>query len=319
MQPTSECTGTPAGHVLAGPTAIGKTEVAHHCARLRRGAVLSADAMLVYCGMDIGTAKPSATLRGEVAYGGIDLVAAGTPFSVADYLREARAFAAVRPPGNPLIVTGGTGLYLRCLLEGLADVPPADPALRAHWEARVAREGVAPLAEALQRQAPQAYEALNASDRANPRRLLRALERGDVPASQGRTDRGCVVALRPTSPQWHRAHIARRAGRMFDAGLLEETRDLRDAGGLSPTAAQAIGYAEALAVLGGECTREEAESRIVTRTWRLARKQMTWLRHQARVVWVDVEEDTPVATVGDRVLEAWDAMGAQPLEGLAVD
>ncbi|MBN1268854.1 MAG: tRNA (adenosine(37)-N6)-dimethylallyltransferase MiaA [Kiritimatiellae bacterium] len=297
---------------LVGPTAAGKTAVAHHIARADGCEILSADAMLVYRGMDIGTAKPSEAERAEVRYWGLDLVDPNQPFSVGAYFEHARAVCmAAAERGRRLIVAGGTGLYIKCLTEGLDPLPAADEALRRQSEDVLEREGVAGLQAALRVRDAAAYTAL--ADKQNPRRLIRALELAGRGARRARGWSGPsavpLAGLRMKPDALH-ARIRRRVEAMFAGGLLEEVRALEGHyGRLSKTAAQAIGYKEALAVQRGECTVEEAREVAIRRTRQLAKRQMTWFRHQARVAWVDVESDTPVEVMASRVREIWDRHG----------
>ena len=307
--------------LLAGPTASGKSAVAQWIAERHGAAVLSADAMLVYRGMDIGTAKPSPAERGGVPYLGLDCVSPGEPFSTGDWLVHARRGLAALDSARPVIVTGGTGLYFRALLSGL-DGEAADPARRVYWQERFAREGLEGLWRALDARGADA--ALAPGDRQNPRRCIRALERAERRVAEGgAAARGpagtCIAGDTPVVPalclprdQLH-ARIERRARRMIEDGLVDEAVALRARGALSATALQAIGYAEALALADGQMTAAAALARIVARTRQLAKRQMTWLRHQFAVHWIEIAGDTPVAQVAGRVLEVWRQHGAAPI------
>ena len=307
--------------LLAGPTASGKSAVAQWIAERHGAAVLSADAMLVYRGMDIGTAKPSPAERGAVTYLGLDCASPGAPFSTGDWLAHARRGLAALDPARPVIVTGGTGLYFRALLSGLDGVA-ADPARRDYWQDRYAREGLDGLWQALDAFGEAA--ALAPGDRHNPRRCIRALERAERAVAAGgaaaRAPTGtwraggapAVPALCLPRDQLH-ARIERRARRMLADGLVEEAVALRACGALSATAGQAIGYAEALALADGRMTAAAALARIVVRTRQLAKRQMTWFRHQFAVHWIEIVGDMPVAQVAGRVLEVWRQHGAAPI------
>jgi tRNA dimethylallyltransferase len=313
----------PPGHAffLVGPTASGKTEVAHLLAREMGCDLLSADSMLVYRGMDIGTAKPEPALRRETRYWGLDLVDPGEPFSLALFQEEAaRAAAENARQGRGLIVVGGTGLYIRALVEGLDTSPPADPGLRLMWEARVREEGLGPLLRELEKRYPALAAALTDSDRGNSRRLMRALELGAGGVTSirrgwgGRPDLPPLTGLMLSGPIL-RARIEERVLRMYRAGLLEEVRRLLD-GGLekAPTACQAIGYAEAIACLSGGLTEAAARAETVLRTWQLARRQRTWFRHQVPVRWIDIEAGWDAGTAADRVRRVWAETGPVRLQ-----
>ncbi len=304
----------PAAWFIAGATATGKSAVAQQLAEQTGRAILSADAMLVYRGMDIGTAKPAPAERGDVPYFGIDLVSPAEPFSTGFWLADAhRAFRSA--PRAGLIVVGGTGLYLKALTEGL-DGSACDPVARAHWQALHAAEGTDALRRALEARAPGVLETL--ADPANPRRLIRALEHldahGTLPVRQQRADDAPPIpALRLPREQLH-ARIARRIDAMFADGLIDEVRALqRDIPAWSETAVHAIGYAEVRALLAGEMTQPQAAERIAVRTRQLAKRQETWLRHQAHVVWIDITDDDPPDAVARRVAEIWRNHGPTPV------
>jgi tRNA dimethylallyltransferase len=224
----------------------------------------------------------------------VDVAAPGEVFSAADYARLARAaLDAVRARGRLPIVAGGTGLYLRALLVGLFEGPPRDEALRRRLEALGERFGDERLHRLLGRVDPVAAGRIGPRDRV---RVVRALEvyratgrpisqeqgRGSEPLRGYRT---LLVGLDPGRAALRLA-VEARTRRMLEAGLIDEVRGLVSRG-LDPLARplQAIGYRQALSVLRGEMTVEEAESAIVTATMRFAKRQMTWFRHQADVRW----------------------------------
>jgi tRNA dimethylallyltransferase len=312
----------PPGHAffLVGPTASGKTDAAHQLALELGCDILSADSMLVYRGMDIGTAKPDAAQRREVRYWGLDMVDPGAPFSLAFYEKEAaQACAENAAKGHGLIVAGGTGLYVKALLEGFEQGPPPDLELRNRWEARVKTEGVEPLRREVRQAYPHLAASLSESDLGNPRRLMRALElgaggvdslrRGSTRAS----DATPVTGLSLPSPLLQ-SRIERRVRRMYHQGFLEEVRRLMEHGmGQATTARQAIGYAEAVECLGGRLSVPEAQALTIKRTWQLARRQMTWFRHQTLIQWIPIEEDLSAEEVAARVRLSWTETGPIPL------
>ena len=283
-------------YCLAGATATGKSAVAQLLAERIGGVILSADAMLVYRSLDIGTAKPSSAERGDVPYFGIDCVTPAEDFSAAMWLNEAERAAA---SSAPCIVAGGTGLYFSALLRGLDPSPPSNPALRATLEAL-------PL-EALQ--ARLAATGRTIADPSNPRRLVRALE---ILESGGELPGGWQEKVKPalTALTWDRAvlhqRIARRVEEMYAAGLLVEAERART---LYPqwsrTAAQAIGYAEAFAVLDGTMSLAEAKERTVIRTRQLARRQEVYLRGQFEVTWIRGESGDTVESLAEKVAQEW--------------
>jgi len=266
--------------------------------------------------MDIGTAKPSKDERARVTYGGLDLANPDEPFSVGQYIEHARDFLS----GNSArrrqsIVTGGTGLYVKCLTQGLARLPPADPALRAWAEDLCKRDDVVALQKALKERDAARYESLR--DKSNPRRLIRALElagqAADDAKSWSSTPAVPMIGLQ-VDPEQLADNIRTRVRRMYDSGLLDEVdRLLSTYTNLSETALQAIGYAEAIAVRQGRMTLEDAIARTAVRTRQLAKRQMTWFRHQANVVWISVGKNSTIEQIAGQVLAQWKQYGQTPV------
>jgi len=301
-------------YFLVGPTAAGKSRIAQQIAEGGGYEIISADSMLVYRDMEIGTDKPAVSARGDVAYHGIDLVAPDALFTVWDYRRAAvAALSAIAARGNRAIVVGGTGLYIKALVAGLDPSAEPDAANRARWTELLEEGGVKALQRALQRMAPVAYDGL--ADPENPRRLVRALERAEAgqekPPAAWRGPESCpVVAGISMAREDLNSRIESRVHSMYDRGILEEARGLlRKYGALSRTAAQAIGYAEAIACIEGTCSRDEAIERTIVRTRRLAKRQRTWFRHQLRVDWVDITEHSDLRNVAESVRRTWSRHG----------
>lgn len=303
---------------LVGPTATGKTAVAQRLAETHQAEILSADSMLVYRGMDIGTAKPSAPERAGIHYWGVDVVTPAESFNVARFLAEARrCFEAAESAGKPVIVVGGTGLYIKALLEGLDELPELPATGRGKWQALFEREGVEGLRQALGQRNPAWLAAL--PDQANSRRLIRALELVEAGCPMPpRSWRGRETSAAPTGLAMARellvARIEARVTAMYDGGLLDEVQSLLDRGwDPSGTAAQAIGYAEAIACLAGRLSRPEAMRLTAQRTRQLAKRQMTWFRHQMTVSWVPVGVAMSVDEIAAQVSADWDRLGPQPV------
>ncbi|MEI8205850.1 MAG: tRNA (adenosine(37)-N6)-dimethylallyltransferase MiaA [Kiritimatiellales bacterium] len=308
----------PSAFVLVGPTASGKSAVAQCIAEKTGAPIISADSMNIYRGMDIGTAKPSAAERSRVKTWGIDLAEPTEPFSVGDWLKAVTP-AFFQPLENKTgggsaspIVVGGTGLYVRCLLQGLDDLPLADEALRARTE----KMPLAELQAEARRTAPEAYEAL--ADKENPRRLIRLLEQscrpGDLTRRNWKTEMPAVIGLHVERDMLNR-QIAERVEKMYAGGLLEEARGLAGRE-LSSTAQHAIGYAEAFAVLRGEMTEAQAKEKTVVRTRQLSKRQMTWFRHQLKVEWIETADFSSIGKLADKVYNAWKEGGSVPLAGI---
>lgn len=284
--------------------------------------MVSADASQLYRGMDIGTAKLAPAERRGVPHHQLDVLDVTEEASVAAYQRHARGdVAAVLARGALPVVVGGSGLYVRAVLDRL-DIPPTDPATRARLERRAADEGTAVLLEELRRVDPAAAAAIEPN---NTRRVVRALEVVELtgrPFSATMPDREflrptLLIGLRCGRDALDR-RIALRTARMFDAGLVDETRAL-EARGLREgrTASRAVGYAQALAVLDGTMTTDEAVADTALRTRRLVRRQESWFGADPRVHWLDaLDPDLPAsaaalveAAVGDLARRGWDDGG----------
>jgi tRNA dimethylallyltransferase len=300
---------------LVGPTASGKSAVALELAAERPVEIVSLDSMLVYRGMDVGTAKPSAAARARVPHHALDLVEPSEAFTVHRYLREAeRALREIRARGRQPLFVGGTALYMQALLRGLFEGPEVDRSLRAALEARARLEGTEALHRAL-----AAVDATSAG-RIHPRdekRIVRALEVfeqtgrplsdwqrewgwGGRDAPAGRPRRIVGIAA-PTQQLDER--IRRRTRDMLDAGWADEARAVRDGPGFGPTASQALGYGEVLAWVDGAIDRAECEQRIATRTRQFARRQRTWFRRFPEIEWLDAAEPSGVAALAARARE----------------
>ncbi len=305
-----------AAHFLVGPTASGKSAVALHLALQARPPrpLIAADSMTVYRGLDLGTAKPDAAERAAVPSFGFDLADPDRPFSVGDWLAALRAAApALAACGAPPIVVGGTGLYVKCLTEGL-DAAPADPDRRAAAEALLKTEGLEALQAATRALDPAQYARLR--DPENPRRLVRAYELlasgHSLPAAEERPRPKIAGLLLP--PEELHGRIARRARQMFAYGLVEEVRALRAKHpALSETARHAIGYEEAGLVLDGAIDEEEAIRRTALRTRQYAKRQLTWFRHQADVIWIDVGPRDDIERLAGKVQKVWNTHGPAAL------
>ncbi len=294
---------------LVGPTASGKTAVAHELASRHGWVLFSADAMLVYRGMDIGTAKPTAKEREQYLYGGLDLL---DPWENADlhhYLETARSFfERAAADDTEVLVVGGSGLYIKALINGLDPAPGKDKSWRAEAETVLAEDGVAGLQSLVRGRDPQVFAKID--DPANPRRLVRALERSTGSAERSWEQRANtpLAGIHVPRDLLH-DRIAARASKMMADGLLEETRGLLANGPLSLTAAQAIGYREAIAVLEGGMTPSEAVERVIVRTRQLAKRQMTWFRRQVQVEWIDVDKAATPGQLADAAEKVWKKHG----------
>ena len=280
---------------LVGPTASGKTEAGLVLAEALGAEVVSIDSMLVYRGMDVGTAKPTAAERARVPHHLMDLIEPSEPFSVAAFQREARgAIGAIVGRGARAILVGGSGLYLRAVVDDL-EFPGTDPETRAELERQASTLGAARMYQRLAALDPVAAGRIEPR---NLRRIVRALEVAAITGrpfstfarSWGRYPAGAVKAA---GVRMSREVLIERIGRRMDAmlekGWLDEVRTLVEEGfGGWLTSSQAIGYAELARHLRGDMTLAEAVEATLKRTGNLARRQMAWFRRDPRIHWFDV-------------------------------
>jgi tRNA dimethylallyltransferase len=276
---------------LVGPTASGKSEAGILLAERLGREIVSVDSMLVYRGMDVGTAKPTAGQRARVPHHLLDLAEPSERFTVARFQGEAEEVLTRVP--RPLLV-GGSGLYLRAVADELT-FPPEDARVRESLEAEAEAIGAARLFDRLAALDPVAAAKIEPG---NVRRIVRALE---VPAVTGSPFSTFAAAWERYDPDRVRVagvrvdrkvlvgRIERRVGAMLEAGWMDEVRGLvaRGFGGWL-TSTQAIGYAELARHLDGRLSLEEAVELTVKRTKELARRQMAWFRRDPRIAWFDV-------------------------------
>ena len=284
---------------LTGATASGKSQVGVALARVLDAEIISLDSMAVYQGMDIGTAKPAADQRKAVPHHLIDMVEPTEDFSIAEYLTAAHAAAdEIRSRGRAVLFVGGTPLYLRALLKGLASGPEPDWPLRARLAAEALEAGSHTLHARLAAIDPAAAAALHPND---TKRIIRALE---VHQATGRPisvdqrhfsrEPQCesrhVIVLNWPRETLHR-RIDSRVDEMFAAGFESEVRRLLDKHSqLSRTAAQALGYCEVIQLLNGEVQLADALARVKTRTRQFAKRQLTWFRSLSNGHWIEMSE-----------------------------
>ena len=282
---------------VVGPTATGKSELAVRLAlALGDGEVVNADAMQLYRGMDIGTAKLRPEERAGVPHHLLDVLDVTQTASVAAYQRQARAaMAEVLSRGGTPILAGGSGLYVAAVLDDL-QFPGTDAAVRSDLEAELARVGPARLHRRLAETDPAAAARILPG---NGRRIVRALEVAAVTGrpfsaflpARGPAWRGTVlIGLdRPSAELDER--IERRVEHMFAAGLVDEVRGLLDRGLASGrTAAAALGYRQVIAALRGDTTLAEAAAATSAATRRFVRRQRSWFRRDPRIHWYDEPE-----------------------------
>ncbi|HNX68562.1 MAG TPA: tRNA (adenosine(37)-N6)-dimethylallyltransferase MiaA [Candidatus Omnitrophota bacterium] len=324
---------------IVGPTASGKSDLAVALAKRMNGEVISADSMLVYQGMDIGTAKLSAKERRGVPHHGIDLVPPTKSFSVFKFRQFAlKAIRDVVKNGKTPIVAGGTGFYVRALLEGLSPQPGANPAIRRKLESEAQKKGLPALYKRLLKADPERAQAIGPD---NQRRIIRALEiylvSGKKPSKSSAKTPGLVeLGYQPVVIGIHRDRpalyqkINKRVDRMFRRGLVREVERLAKKK-LSVTALQGVGYKEVLEFLKRNAsgpgkqhpvlnsvgarsstgcrpgvlpaaTVGEVKEKIKQTTRHFAKRQWTWFKRERGIRWVWWPEGVPLADVSDYIL-----------------
>lgn len=285
--------------VLIGPTASGKSSLAIQLARSLDASghpaeIVNGDSMAIYAGMDIGTAKPSASDRALVPHHLVDVLEVTQTSTVADFQQLARkVIARLRSSGRIPILVGGSSLYVRAVIDDF-EFPGTDPQVRARWERELAAHGAAALYEELVRRAPQARGAI---EPANSRRIVRALEVLELTGHYSPHlppphyllvnvhQFGLVVDREEMDRR-----IEERVHAMFDAGLVDEVRRLEGRGlRRGVTAARALGYQQVLAMLDGQLDQQGAIRATIDGTRRFARKQLGWFRRDPRIEWLPAD------------------------------
>jgi tRNA dimethylallyltransferase len=293
---------------IVGPTGAGKSALALALAERCGGEIVSCDSLQVYRGLDIGSAKPTAEERRRVPHHLVDVRDSDEDFSAADYARLARAaIEDIRDRGRLPVLVGGTGLYLRALLVGLFEGPSRNEALRQRLERLADRFGNARLHRLLHRVDPAAAARIHPHDRLRVVRALEVFRATGRPLSQQQQEglaplqgfETLIVGLDPPRAELL-VRMERRTREMLERGLVEEVRGLLARGysaDLRPL--HAIGYRQALEVVAGRLSDDQALRAIVTESMQYAKRQRTWFRHQARVRWFETAEE------GRQAVLAW--------------
>ncbi len=286
---------------VMGQTCSGKTALAIRVAEELDGEIVSCDSAAIFIGLDIGTAKPTTAEQAAAPHHLIDVLPPDEQWTAADFARAADdAIADIRARGRVPILCGGTGLWMRALARGIFEAPAIDPAIREQVREELAERGSEVMHEELRRVDSLAASRIESKD---PQRIGRALEvfrQTGRPISEYQEahrfaqERHRLVGVAPSWPKetlW--ARIAARTERMFAEGILEETRAALDAG-IAPDAPglSIIGYRDAVAMLGGRMTHEEAVERTTIETRQYAKRQKNWFNKEPDVWWVDAEVGT---------------------------
>jgi tRNA dimethylallyltransferase len=301
---------------IVGPTGSGKSGIAVDLAKrlAERGIpaeIVSADAMQLYRGMDVGTAKVTDEEAAGIPHHLIDVWDPTDEASVQDYQERARAaISDCFARGVVPLLVGGSGLYVSSVVYQF-EFPGTDADVRQRLEAEYERDGLAPLAQRLVEHDPGAHEGIDLN---NPRRVIRALEVLEISGESP------TMGLQARGALWHEPavivgidwpretlveRIDERVGQMWSRGLVDEVRTLYQAGKLGKTARQAIGYREVVDFLEGDCSEDQAREAVAQHTRRYARKQMSWFRRDDAIHWVDPSHSDVVALATDAVLALW--------------
>lgn len=283
---------------IAGPTAVGKSEIALALAECIGGEIISVDSMQVYRGLDIGTAKPDAATQRKIPHHLIDICDLTEPFDAAKFVALAnKAVSEIQIRKKTPIFCGGTGLYFKAFLDGLGESPAADPKLRAELEATPQEK----LLDELRERDPAAYEKI---DKKNPRRVIRALEVVRTTGKSFSSQQANWSAQGATRDKLHlfsratedlRRRIDSRVDKMFHLGLVEETRELLKHGlAENRTAMQAIGYHQVVEHLRGGRNLNETIEIIKIKTRQFAKRQLTWFRRHGNCEWIELKADETV-------------------------
>lgn len=290
---------------IAGPTAAGKSALGMALAESIDGEIVSVDSAQVYRGLDIGSAKPSLEERQRVRHWLIDIREPTDSYSAADFCADARAaIADIEGRGKTPILVGGTMLYLRALRDGLSALPSADAAVRAALQLELASHGLAALHEELARVDPESAARIHRND---TQRTLRALEvfrstGKPMSAQLGSAEAGMplnIVAVAPADRAVLHQRIEARLDAMFASGFIDEVRVLMKQRGMHPDlpSMRSVGYRQVWAHLTGEYDANECLQRALFATRQLAKRQLTWLRGDNAVTWIDPTREDFTATL----------------------
>jgi len=295
--------------VLAGPTGSGKSELALRLAQTIGGEIVNYDSVQIYRGFDIGSAKPSQEQRALVPHHLFDVVDADEEFNAADYARLARATCdAIHARGNRAILAGGTFFYLRALLSGLPEMPGRNEAVRARIRAIASHpRGPARLHRWLSKIDPRSGRKIAPADRHRVERALEVWIASGRPISSWEPETGDALPSLELALRLERTRLTSildaRVEAMFRTGLVEETRALLERFPATARPFGTIGYKEAAAVVRGELALPDAIAETKRRTRAYAKRQMTWLRAERNVHWLDAGDREQTFAAALRIIE----------------
>lgn len=301
-------------YILTGPTASGKTDTALKIAENINAEIVSIDSMLVYRNMDIGTEKPSASIRSEIPHHLIDIVDPWEEYNVGKYVKDFETVTNdLHQRGKPFIVVGGTALYIKAIMDGLFEGPSADWEYRNYLRTIAMQRGPDSLHRMLANVDPEAAGKLHFNDH---RRIIRALE---IIAKTGQSISCFQTQFGNKNPKYNciltaighdrnalYRRIEDRVDRMLQRGLIDEVHTLlNNPPGLSKQASQALGYKEVIDFFNKKYTLSEAVDEIKKRTRRFAKRQMTWFRSFSNIHWISASAGDDVASLSDKVFECF--------------
>lgn len=309
--------------ILTGPTACGKTDIAIKIAEIFNAEIVSADSMLVYRGMDIGTEKPLPGVRNKIQHHLIDVVEPWEEYSVGRYVKDFESVIQnLYQRDKQFVVVGGTALYIKAIMNGLFEGPSADWEYRNYLKSVAMKEGLNSLHRMLADIDPEAANKLHFNDQ---KRVIRALE---VFKKTGKSILSFQTQFGSNNPKYNCVVVAinydrdvlykrieARVDRMFQRGLVNEVQALLDNPlGLSKQASQALGYKEIIDFFNGKCILSEATDVIKRNTRRFAKRQMTWFRSFQNINWVHAQADDDTKRLSQIVIE-WFTQNKPLLKG----
>lgn len=287
-----------------GPTAAGKTDLALHLAEQYPVELISVDSALVYRGMDIGTAKPSKEILKQFPHHLVNIIEPTAHYSVGDFRRDAlNCMIQITEKGKVPVLVGGTMLYFNALQNGLAELPEADPEIRASLTRQAEEKGLAFLHQLLQKVDPESARRIHPND---PQRLQRALEVYEITGKsltelithtqQPLPYQLCKLVISPFQRRVLHQRIADRYHHMMTKGFLKEMQVLYQTPGLTPDlpSMRCVGYRQMWQHLAGEYDQETAIEKAIIATRQMAKRQITWLRSQPDATWFDSGKSLPV-------------------------
>jgi tRNA dimethylallyltransferase len=294
---------------LVGPTCVSKSSVSIQLAKDIHAEIVSCDSMQVYRGMDIGTAKPSKEEQIEVSHYMIDCVDISQEYNVSLYVQDAnKIISEIQSRNKTPIIVGGTGMYVRALIDGLFEGLSGDEKVRNELDKRAETEGLDSLYEELKKVDSISFLKIKSKDK---KRIIRALEVYYVtgkPISSFQTQWKkkkdvCIIGLNRDRKNLYE-RINSRVDKMFEDGLIEEVKGLMQKGLVeNKTARQALGYKEVISFLEGKSSFDETKEVVKMMTRRYAKRQLTWFRKDDRVKWIDIAKEESIESVVKKIKE----------------